>query len=86
MGDRTVSYSAFRESLADYMDQVVENRTELHVTRQGSPSVVVLAEDEFASIQETLHLVRSAANARRLFDAMADVDAGKLTEFDPTTR
>jgi antitoxin YefM len=86
MRDLIVSYSAFRENLAGYMDQVAEDRTELHVTRRGSSSVVVLAAEEFASIQETLHLVRSAANARRLFDAMVDADAGKLTEFDPTAR
>ena len=79
-----ISYDAFRKNLVDYLDQVAENRTELHVIRQGSSSVVVLAEEEFASIRETLHLVRSAANARRLLNAMADADAGKLTEFDPT--
>lgn len=86
MRDLIVSYSAFRDNLADYWDKVTETRAELHITRQGAPSLVVMAEEEFNSIQETLHLVRSAANARRLFDAMDDADAGKLTEFDPTAR
>jgi antitoxin YefM len=79
-----VTYSAFRENLAAFMDEVSENRTELHVTRQGASSVVVMAEEEFDSIQETLHLLRSPANARRLLNAVADADAGKVTEFDPT--
>jgi antitoxin YefM len=46
----------------------------------------VLAEDEFSSIMETLHLMRSPANAARLDAAIADIEAGKVTEFDPTTR
>lgn len=84
MRDLIISYSAFRENLADYMDQVSNDRTELHITRQGARSVVVMAEEEFASIMETLHLVRSPKNLQRLEQAIADADAGKLTEFDPT--
>ena len=79
-----VTYSAFRERLADYMNEVTNNRIELHVTRQGSRSVVVMDEAEYNSMVETLHLIRSPANARRLVEAMADADAGKLSEFDPT--
>jgi antitoxin YefM len=86
MRNRIVSYSAFRENLADYMDQVTEDRTELHVTRRGSSSVVVLAEEEFASIMETLHLLRSPANAARLDTAIAEIESGQVTEFDPTAR
>ena len=81
-----VTYSAFRERLADYMDEVTNNRTALHVTRQGSRSVVVIDEAEYDSMVETLHLMRSPANARRLVEAMADADAGKLSEFDSTAR
>jgi antitoxin YefM len=79
---RIVSYSAFRENLADYMDQVAADRTELHVTRQGGPSVVVLSEEEFASLMETLHLMRSPANAARLNEAIADVEAGRVFKRD----
>ena len=81
-----VTYSAFRERLADYMDEVTNNRTELHVTRQGARSVVVIDEAEYDSMVEMLHLMRSPTNARRLVEAMADADAGKLREFDPTAR
>jgi antitoxin YefM len=77
-----VSYSAFRERLADYMDQVTRDRTELHVTRQGSSGIVVLAEEEFASIMETLHLLRSPANAAHLLASIAEADAGKLEEHE----
>jgi hypothetical protein len=35
------------------------------------------------SLFETMHLMRSSANARDLDEAIADVDAGKVTEFRP---
>ena len=78
-----VSYTAFRERLADYMDEVCNDSTSIHVTRQGARSVVVMSEAEYESLLETVHLLRSPANTRRLLAAIADANAGKLTEFRP---
>jgi antitoxin YefM len=72
-----VSYSAFREHLAEYMDAVGENRTELRVTRQGSRTAVLLDEAEYESMMETLHLLRSPENTRRLLEGIADLEAGR---------
>ena len=58
-----VSYSELRNNLAKYMDQVVEDRVELHVTRQDHPGVVLMSEEEFAGWKETVHLLSSPANA-----------------------
>jgi antitoxin YefM len=75
-----VSYTDFRERLAAYMDQVWDSRAPLHVTRQGGRAVVVVSEEEFEGWMETLHLLRSPANARRLLAAVAAANAGKLRE------
>jgi len=75
-----VTYSDFRARLAAYMDQVCDNRAPLHVTRQRGRTVVVISEDEFDGWLETLHLLRSPANARRLMESIAAADAGKLVE------
>jgi antitoxin YefM len=77
-----ITYSAFREHLADYMDEVTSNRTALHVTRQGSRTVVVIDEAEYDSMVQMLHLMRSPANAQRLVEAMADANAGKLRALE----
>ena len=45
--------------------------------------VVVVDAAEWSSVVETLHLFSSPANARRLLDAMDDIEAGNVTEFDP---
>ena len=77
---RHVTYTDFRERLAAYMDQVWASRAPLHVTRQGGRAVVVISEEEFDGWMETLHLLRSPANARRLLASVVSANAGKLRE------
>ena len=75
-----VSYTDLRANLASYMDAVCDNRDTLVVTRQNARSVVLMSEDEFASMMETLHLLRSPANAARLFRSIEEATAGNLEE------
>ena len=71
-----VTYTEFRQNLAGLMDEVTASRTPLLVTRQGHKNVVVLSEEEFAGWEETVHLLRSPANAVRLMESVAQADAG----------
>jgi len=73
------SYTDFRQRLARYMDEVWKSRAPLRITRQNARSIVVLAEDEYEAMVETLHLLRSPANAERLLRSVKDADAGKLS-------
>lgn len=74
----TVTFSALRQNLAHYLDEVADNREPVTITRPGGKgNVVMLAEEEFAGWQETVHLLRSPANARRLLRATRAADAGK---------
>ena len=76
-----VSYTELRQNLARYLDEAVESRTPIHVTRQGGKgNVVLISEEEFAGWEETVHLLRSPANARRLLDSVRAADAGEVKE------
>lgn len=77
-----VTYTDFRQSLASYMDRVCDDRAPLTVTRQKGRSVVVMSEDEYESMVETLHLIKSPSNAARLVAAIGQLDAGKGIERD----
>lgn len=76
------TYTEFRQNLAGYMDDVVASRTPLLVTRQGHKNVVVMSEEEFAGWEETVHLLRSPANAARLLASIAEADAGAAETHD----
>jgi antitoxin YefM len=80
VGMSHVSYSAFRQHLAEYMDEVCDSRATLRVTRQNARTVVLLSEEEYEGMMETLHLLRSPANAKRLLRSIKKADTGKLIE------
>ena len=77
-----IPYTEFRRHLVKYMEEACDSRAPLHVTRQNARSVVVLSEEEYDSIIETLHLLRSPLNAEHLMRSIADADAGKLSQDD----
>ena len=77
-----VTYSDARANLKDVMDRVVEDKTEIVVTRQKAEAVVIVSLSEWYSISETLHLLSSPKNAERLRKAIRDMDAGKGVEHD----
>ncbi|MDO9563815.1 MAG: type II toxin-antitoxin system prevent-host-death family antitoxin [Bradyrhizobium sp.] len=77
-----VSYSELRTNLASYMDQVCDDRAPLLVTRQNARSVVLMSEEDYEGLMETVHLLKSPANAARLLRSIAQADQGKLTERD----
>ena len=75
-----VSYSQLRNNLASYMDEVCNDRAPLFVTRQNARSVVLMSEDDYEGLMETVHLLKSPANAARLLQSIKEADQGKLTE------
>ena len=77
-----VSYSELRNNLASYMDAVCDDRAPLVVTRQNARSVVLISEEDYEGLMETVHLLKSPANAARLMRSIRDADRGKLKERD----
>jgi len=78
-----VSYSELRNNLATYMDSVCDDRAPLFVTRQNARSVVLMSADEYESLMETIHLLKSPANAARLMQSIQEADQGKLEQHEP---
>ncbi|HYF06618.1 MAG TPA: type II toxin-antitoxin system prevent-host-death family antitoxin [Acetobacteraceae bacterium] len=75
-----ISYTELRQNLAKVMDEVCDSGAPMVVTRQGRRSVVMISEAEFEAMQETLHLLRTPANARHVMESVAQADAGRLIE------
>lgn len=73
---QTVSYSEAREKLKAMIDKVVADRAPIAITRQRGEGAVLVSESEWASIEETLYLLRSPRNAERLLDAVRGFEAG----------
>lgn len=79
---RHVSYTELRTNLAKYMEKVCDSRAPLHITRQNARTVVMVSEEEYEGMIETLHLLRSPANAERLRRSIKAADTRNLTARD----
>ena len=60
--------------MASVLDEVIDDRGCVIVSRTGKEDVAILAASELSSMLETLHLLRSPANAKKLFAAMERAD------------
>jgi antitoxin YefM len=74
---RHVPYDEFCKDPAKYMDEA--GSEPLRIDRE-SGSAVMIAEDEFEGWREAIRLLSGRANASRLLSALAQAEAGKLTE------
>ena len=77
---QTVTYSEAHENLKAVLDKVVADRAPVMITRQRGENVVLISASEWAGMEETLHLMASPANAKRLLDGIARLDAGEGEE------
>ena len=75
-----ITYSAARANLAGTMDRVCEDHEPIIITRNGQQAVVMLSLEDYNAMEETAYLLRSPRNAKRLVDAIAELEAGKGRE------
>lgn len=75
---QVTSYTNFRQHLKTYLDSVFRDRTPLFITRSNGEDMVVISKSDYESMQETLHLLSSPANARRLDEGMKQYAEGKV--------
>lgn len=77
---KAMTYTAARENLANTMQLVCEDHAPVAITRRHDQAVVMMALDDYESLEETAYLLRSPRNAKRLRDAVDQLRQGKGTE------
>ncbi len=76
------NFSKARANLKALMDRVVADKVPVKITRQNGEAVVMISESEWAGMEETIHLLSSPENARRLMEAIRGLDAGEGEEHE----
>jgi antitoxin YefM len=67
-----VSYGELHRRLAFYMDRVCDDRLPVVVTLRSGRSVIMMAEDDYNGLLETVHLLASPVNAARLLRSIQE--------------
>lgn len=76
------SFSDARANLKAVMDRAVADRAPITITRRKAEGVVIISESEWASMEETLHLLSSPKNAERLLEAVRGFERGEGEEHE----
>lgn len=76
---QSISYSRLRANLKSAMDRVCDDRAPIVVERQAGGDIVLIAREDYESLEETAYLLRSPANARRLLAAAGRAKRARKT-------
>lgn len=77
---KTLSYTEARNGLAGLIKVAETDREPISITRNGHSAVVLLLQEEYDAMVETLHLLSTPANAERLRQGLRDYEDGRFEE------
>lgn len=75
-----VTYSKARNNLKKIMDSVCDNIETFIITRKNNRNVVMISLEEYNSITETLHLLSTPENTKRLLRSIEEIEKGNFEE------
>ena len=79
---KVITFTEARNKLKNVLDRVVNDADYTVITRRDADDAVVMSLDYFNSLLETVHLLKSPANAAHLERSIAQYRQEKVTEKD----
>ncbi len=67
-----------RKNLARLVEAAVEEDDPTIIVRPGGKNAVIVSHETFSSLTETLHVLGTRQNARRLLDSLDQLDRGEF--------
>ncbi|MFK5881022.1 MAG: type II toxin-antitoxin system prevent-host-death family antitoxin [Sulfurospirillum sp.] len=77
---QAVLYSQARNNLRSIINQVCENFEEFIITTKEKQSVVLISQEEYNSMKETIYLLSSKNNRDRLTEAVEQIENSKFLQ------
>jgi len=66
----------FCQDIQEIMNRLDDDQTVIKIMRNDKQPIVLMSHTTYRSYEETLHLMSSTTNAKRLNDAIHDIEAG----------
>lgn len=74
---RIINFSDARNTFKAIIDQVVADADVAIITRRDAPDAVMMSLDYYNSLMETVHLLKSPANAAHLARSLSELQQGR---------
>lgn len=75
---RVINFSDARNRLKSVLDEVVNDADYTIISRRDADDAVVMSLDQFNGLMETVHLLKSPANAAHLARSIKQYRVGKV--------
>lgn len=79
---KTVTYTSLRQNLSSILDSVENDQEQYYITRQQHSDIVLLSREDYESLIETLHLLSSNKNAKKLYESLEQDKKGEYVKVD----
>lgn len=83
---KIVPVREFRLRLADLLDEVVQRREHVTITRHGRPEAVVIPVDEYEALEETAEILSDNDALAAIRRGLEDLAAGDYSSLDDVRR
>ena len=77
---KVINFSEARNHLKSVLDRVVNDADYTIISRRDSEDAVVMSLDHFNGLMETVHLLKSPANAAHLKASIEQYQSGQVEE------
>ena len=74
---RAINFSEARSNLKDVLDTVARDHVATLIKRRDAEDAVVMSLSDYNSLQETMYLLSTPANAKHLMESIAQLRSGK---------
>jgi len=72
---KVITCAELQENLADILDYVIDDHAPVLINREDKQAVVIISLDDRIAFKETAYLLERPANANRLRDSVAQIEA-----------
>jgi len=83
---KIVPFTEARSGLTELLDEIERVHEHVVITRNGRPSAVMMAQDEYDSLIETLEVLADHEMMADLAASQDDLDAGRVFELEHVKR
>ena len=79
---RTITLKELRPRLPKVINDVDTKMDRFVITKHGKPAAMMISIEDYESIMETLDILSNAGMSKRIKQAEAEMETGKVKAFD----